>query len=399
MTPQVPSTDDEQQLTTDSTDSTDSTDTGDTTTGGLDDPDADTDEDGLSNGDEAALGTDPGNPDTDGDTLLDGFEVEQGTDPLLADTDGDGLDDAEEADLGTDPLLADTDGDTLLDGEEGVLGLDPLVADTDGDALSDSEELELGTDPLVADTDEDGLLDGEEGLYGADPLVADTDGDGLLDGEEVLHGADPTLEDTDGDGYTDRDEVHEGHDPADAEDRIYVGGWPYVYDKSVITEPTATVADVGDRIARLRLVDQFGDEVDLYDLYNTERYVYIDVSASWCGPCQDLAGWLEGTYVEYLDPYDAVRGEWQAGNLLWITVLSQGQSGGVPATTSDVEDWFTAYPNDDVILLGDTTEAVPDYVDLAAWPTSMLLAPDLTIECLDIGATPCLAAAEDAYGL
>lgn len=65
---------------------------------GLDDPNADPDNDGLTNAQEAVIGTNPLNPDTEGDGLTDGQEVlEFGCDPFLIDTDFDGYSDFQES--------------------------------------------------------------------------------------------------------------------------------------------------------------------------------------------------------------------------------------------------------------------------------------------------------------
>jgi len=50
----------------------------------LNDPNADTDNDGLTDEEEDRLGTDPTDPDTDGDSVSDGDEEEAGTDPMSA---------------------------------------------------------------------------------------------------------------------------------------------------------------------------------------------------------------------------------------------------------------------------------------------------------------------------
>lgn len=125
------------------------------------------------------IGTDPLKEDTDADGLTDEFELlKLGllTDPLSGTTDGiqdteadldqDGLTNLEEQTYGTDPLVPDTDGDGLTDKEEITAGSDPLNKDTDGDGLEDGSEILLGTDPNNPDSDGDGLADSVETYAG-----------------------------------------------------------------------------------------------------------------------------------------------------------------------------------------------------------------------------------------
>lgn len=252
--------------------------------------------------------------------------------------------------------------------------------DSDGDGIGNKEERDLGTDPKLADTDGDGLSDGDELENAADPLVADTDGDGLNDGDEISNGADPNKIDTDSDGYTDRDEVFESKDPADANSVIYKGGWPYVFDKDSIPGGDRTTAAIGKPFARLKLKDQFGDMVDLYDFYNADKPVVIDISAQWCPPCQGLGLYLEGEADDYgfSEMWPAGPEVIARGDVYWITILGEDVSHD-PATKPTATQWSETYPNEAVPVLADGTYAAFDFVELTAWPVVILLEPDLTV--------------------
>ena len=205
------------------------------------------------------------------------------------------------------------------------------------------------------DTDGDGLTDRQEEEFGSDPEEKDSDGDGLDDDEEFELGTDPNNEDSDGDGYLDEWEVDEGTDPTDEDSVIYKGGWPYNPNKGD-----------GDML-HIPLLDQWGDMVDLYDFTGQGKYIAVDISAVWCGPCNQLAraiangnpnaGW--GSAPEKV----------HNGDLIWMTILGQDANGRIP-TLSVLEEWYANYPDDKVPVFADTESS--DYVNEylgSGWPT------------------------------
>ncbi|MDH5710284.1 MAG: thrombospondin type 3 repeat-containing protein [Gammaproteobacteria bacterium] len=92
--------------------------------------------------------------DVDGDGMNDYWEqrfgLNVGIDDSQADLDNDGLVNIDEYNARTNPTKPDTDGDGLTDKQEvSVYGTSPLLVDTDGDTISDGDEVAAGTDPLV----------------------------------------------------------------------------------------------------------------------------------------------------------------------------------------------------------------------------------------------------------
>ena len=106
--------------------------------------------------------------------------------------------------------------------------------------------------------------------------LPDTDGDGLADPWEDEAGLDPTDSDSDGDGWSDDEEVFGFADPLDETDHPYIGGWPR---GPVPDELEGTGNEVGDIAANFHLMDQFGEQVNLWSFYG--QVVVIENAAEW----------------------------------------------------------------------------------------------------------------------
>lgn len=118
-------------------------------------------------------------------------------------------------------------------------------------------------------------------LVACNPAVVDIsfddDADGLLTSREDELGTDPTNPDTDGDGHLDGEEIEIGSDPLDLNDYPYTGG----YGKDACADDIVATGGntVGDIVADITLMDQFGDNVRLYDF--CARAVLIVNGAFW----------------------------------------------------------------------------------------------------------------------
>lgn len=97
--------------------------------------------------------------------------------------------------------------------------------------------------------------------------------------------------------------------------------------------PNCTVGEgfeVGDVVPDLRLRDQFGDEVSLWQF--TGNVVLLDVGTLWCRPCQVQAQSTEEIWQEF-----------QPLGFVYLTVLQEDGSGDAVDRT-DLEVWANDVP-------------------------------------------------------
>jgi len=236
------------------------------------------------------------------------------------------------------------------------------------------------------DGDGDGLSGADEKYWGTDPKVADSDGDGLADGDEVELGTHPAYADTDGDGMVDGEEITFGLDPNDPDSKPYEGGWPMLTpgEKDALQDANGPFpgAEVDKGFKRWKLVDQFGDRVDLYDFAKSGRTIIVDVSAEWCGPCNAMAEWLESDDDQSFNGLTpAVRDAVNNGDVIWLTVLGQDNS-YAPASAQTVKSWYREYKNPNVPVLA-AGESFVEYIDLGFWPTMFTLDENMVMTSYD----------------
>ncbi len=182
----------------------------------------------------------------------------------------------------------------------------------------------------------------------------DPDEDGLTNDEETALGTDPENPDTDGDGVMDGDEIDDGTNPSYQYSHTYTGGYNVGYCESPfeddVTGPTGTASMVyegqtyewtayqnGDVIENFTLLDQHGDQVDIYSFCG--KHIVFAVGAGWCGPCRTVA---EGLQAE--------QDDWRDSNVQYIEIISQDDYGNAP-DQAFLEQWHIDYGFIDIPVL------------------------------------------------
>ena len=222
----------------------------------------------------------------------------------------------------------------------------------------------------------------------------DEDGDRRSCELEYQAGSDPSVADSDGDGYLDGDEVLEGKDPIDPQSVIYEGGWPYYWDKESIDGPdwfyeagsdTKVRPAVGVTLPRLVGVDQFGEDVEIYDFAYQGRPILLDLSTAWCSPCKAIARWLEEGDDSILEDYPWWNPDWtgipelvEAGEVYWLTVLYE-DSAGMNAYPGVARRWYDDYPLPYIPVLADTQDHMNRWLRNTGIPTGNLLDEEMTM--------------------
>jgi hypothetical protein len=160
----------------------------------------------------------------------------------------------------------------------------------------------------------------------------------------------------------------------------YRGGWPVQPDKDAFDGPELSEAEpeVGATFARLRLPDQHGETVDLYDFAGQDRPVMIVLSAQWSGGSNGLAAWVSGDGEAYgwLADYPGVRDLVDDGRIYWVNLYAEDQDGSAP-DPQEVTAWADAYPHPRVPVLGATPEIGAVYAP--EWPALYWLDADMRI--------------------
>lgn len=140
----------------------------------------------------------------------------------------------------------------------------------------------------------------------------------------------------------------------------------------VLAEPPVDLVaegfGVGEIVPDLRLVDQTGNEVSLWQFHG--NVVLLDVSTMWCVPCIALAEHTEETWQTYRDQ-----------GFVYVTILQQDFDGN-PPEPGDLDDWVDAFGITAPVLAdGEETsiEAVPLNGGSRTFPGVIVIGRDLEV--------------------
>ena len=128
-------------------------------------------------------------------------------------------------------------------------------------------------------------------------------------------------------------------------------------------ELAATGYAEGDVPPDLRVPDQFGDTVSLWQFYG--RLVVVDISPMWCAPCQEIAAGLEDLLADYQDT-----------DLVYISLVAETVE-GAPATKESAEQWASAYGIVSAPVVADLDGFYTNFGDGSTFPVVLGIGRDM----------------------
>ena len=105
-------------------------------------------------------------------------------------------------------------------------------------------------------------------------------------------------------------------------------------------------------------MDQFGQMGDIYDFSGQGKYILLELSASWCSPCNQLSAWmthgdLEVTYQTWWkSSYFQLKPWIESGEIIFINV-QYGDEYRDNASLASIQDWYSRYPHDLIPILAE----------------------------------------------
>jgi len=168
-------------------------------------------------------------------------------------------------------------------------------------------------------------------------------------------------------------------DPWAQRTQPYTCGWP-------MEDPGTLALDyslaIGETFPNVRLADQCGDQLALWDLYG--RWLVLDTSQSDCGPCQSMAAGAEAFVTEMAE--DGIE-------VMVVGLLGNGLSNpyGTPSE-STFEGWISTFNLSDPVLYdrGFAYALFPEFIeettgDTFGYPTWLVVDPSMTLVYGNVG--------------
>ena len=140
----------------------------------------------------------------------------------------------------------------------------------------------------------------------------------------------------------------------------------------------------GDVFPKFISLDQYEENVDIYDFANQGKYILVELGTVWCSPCNTVANWLayndssikteKWWKPEYNKIYDMVHND----NIYFITILYEDEKRN-NATYDTVYEWFDNYPDDKIPVLVDTDKLLHTWIKPSGIPAITLLDENMNI--------------------
>jgi thiol-disulfide isomerase/thioredoxin len=125
---------------------------------------------------------------------------------------------------------------------------------------------------------------------------------------------------------------------------------------------------IGDHPCNFTLMDQNGDEFNLYDHHG--KIIILDFSAMWCGPCMMAATEVEELQNKYGD------------KIVYVTVLIENANRNSPSK-SDLKKWAKYFKIESAPILGGNRDLLSSDPNkgwpLSAWPQFYIIDQNMII--------------------
>jgi thiol-disulfide isomerase/thioredoxin len=154
-------------------------------------------------------------------------------------------------------------------------------------------------------------------------------------------------------------------EPGDASD--WVAPENTWYSETPPVDLTSEGFSTGQVPPEFRVLDQYGDEVSLWQFYG--QLILLDISTLWCAPCQEIAEDVEETAQHYAND-----------EVTYITLMPQNLFYTVPSQ-SDLQYWADTYGITSPVLADDeewSYNVVPEG-STEGFPALMLIGRDMRI--------------------
>ena len=140
------------------------------------------------------------------------------------------------------------------------------------------------------------------------------------------------------------------------------GPWVAPENSWPISEPPAELVGVGYQEGHVapdvRLLDQFGAEVSLWQFYGD--VILIDISTMWCAPCQTVASHTQETYEDYVDE-----------GFVYLTILHENVN-NEPPSNDDLNLWADTF-GIAAPVLGDGDQVTGSAVTQGQYPAVFII--------------------------